>query len=117
MLSDLRPSAGCTAALFALFLAGCSGANVPSVAGGNQLPASQAQAQSHVAQRLGSTVVASLRLPSAPAPHAWLSERAKTGKNLVYVSAFNGNYVDIYETKGSNQAPIGTITAGLSGPE
>ena len=35
----------------------------------------------------------------------------------MYVSAFNNNYVDIYETKGSHQAPIGTITAGLAGPE
>src|SRR5580704_14808531 len=111
MYPELRQSAGCAAALLSLLLAGCSGASAPPVAADNQIPTSQTQAQSRVAQRLGSTVVASMRLPSGPAPHAWLSERAKSGKNLLYVSAFNNNYVDIYETKGSNQVPIGTITA------
>jgi sugar lactone lactonase YvrE len=118
MFTELRRSAGCAAVALPLFLAACSGASAPPAAT-SQLPMTQAQAraQTHIAQRLGSTVVASMRLPSGPAPHAWLSERAKSGKNLLYVSAFNSNYVDIYDTKGSNQAPIGTITAGLSGPE
>jgi len=50
-------------------------------------------------------------------PRAWLSPEAKTGKGLLYVSSYNSNFVSIYKQKGTNQSPIGTITAGLSGPE
>jgi sugar lactone lactonase YvrE len=35
----------------------------------------------------------------------------------LYVSSYRLNYVAIYCTKGRNQAPIGKITTGVSGPE
>ncbi len=47
----------------------------------------------------------------------WLSDAAKKGKGLIYVSDFLNNDVEIYSASGSNQAPIGQITDGISGPE
>ncbi len=47
----------------------------------------------------------------------WLSPAAKRCKNKVFVSSYRLNYVDVYCTKGHNQAPIGKITAGINGPE
>jgi sugar lactone lactonase YvrE len=45
------------------------------------------------------------------------SPAAKNCKDRVYVSSYKLNYVDIYCVKGKNQAPIGKITDGISGPE
>lgn len=51
-----------------------------------------------------------------PAPNR-TSPAAKKCKDRVYVSSYKLNYVDIYCVKGKNQAPIGKITDGISGPE
>ena len=108
--------AACAAALASPTLSGCSGDGAPPQATGTQGIALDARAR--LADRVGSSVVASLRLPSKRA-HSWLSDRAKTGKNLLYVSSYGGGYVDIYDLKGhvENRLPEGTITAGLSGPQ
>ncbi|HLY03620.1 MAG TPA: hypothetical protein VKR56_14130 [Candidatus Cybelea sp.] len=47
----------------------------------------------------------------------WLAPAAKACKTKLYVSSFKLNYVDVYCTKGHNQAPIGKITDGINGPE
>jgi sugar lactone lactonase YvrE len=47
----------------------------------------------------------------------WLSPAAKKCKSKLYVSSYRLNYVDIYCTKGHNQAPIGKITNGIRTPE
>lgn len=47
----------------------------------------------------------------------WLSPAAKKCKQKLYVSSYRLGYVDIYCTKGHNQAPIGKITDGIDGPE
>jgi len=54
--------------------------------------------------------------PRARFQTGWLSARAKTGKDLVYVSDNNDNLVDIFDARGQNQQPIGQITSGISGP-
>ncbi len=46
----------------------------------------------------------------------WLSPAAKSGQHVVYVSDFLANAVEIYPASGSNPAPIGQITDGISGP-
>lgn len=50
--------------------------------------------------------------------HGWLSRRAQTGKNLVYVASGGGSNgaVYVYPSNGQAQAPIGTIVAGISEP-
>jgi hypothetical protein len=45
-----------------------------------------------------------------------LSPAAKSGQHVVYVSDFLANAVEIYPASGSNPAPIGQITDGISGP-
>jgi sugar lactone lactonase YvrE len=54
---------------------------------------------------------------SAGAQGGWVSRAAKTCKTKLYVSSYKLNYVDVYCTKGRNQAPIGKITDGINGPE
>lgn len=46
-----------------------------------------------------------------------VSPAAKKCTQRLYVSSYKLNYVDIYCVKGKNQAPIGKITDGISGPE
>jgi sugar lactone lactonase YvrE len=56
--------------------------------------------------------------PAAPlATCANCAPPARTSKGLIYVSDYSKNVVQIYPASGSNQAPIGQITDGLSGPE
>ena len=50
-------------------------------------------------------------------PGGWLSPQAKSGNGLIYVSDYLANVVQIYPTTGTNPAPIGQITDGISGPE
>jgi hypothetical protein len=65
--------------------------------------------------------VTAARLPFAKAQPAhraggWLSPAAKSGQHVIYVSDFLANVVQIYPASGSNPAPIGQITDGISGP-
>jgi hypothetical protein len=46
----------------------------------------------------------------------WLSPAVTSGQHVIYVSDFLANVVQIYPTTGSNPAPIGQITDGISGP-
>jgi sugar lactone lactonase YvrE len=47
----------------------------------------------------------------------WIVPAAKKCAQRLYVSSYKLNYVDIYCTKGRNQAPIGRIIDGINGPE
>lgn len=65
--------------------------------------------------------VTAARLPVRQAQPAhrsggWMSPAAKTGQHEIFVSDFLANVVQIYPTTGSNPAPIGQITDGISGP-
>jgi hypothetical protein len=90
--------------------AGCS-------AGQSMQPGSTVPSTSSMAERAARAQV----LMGVPQPAhrggGWLSPAAKSGKGLIYVSDFSANTVQIYPTVGSNPAPIGEITDGLSGPE
>jgi sugar lactone lactonase YvrE len=55
--------------------------------------------------------------PSQSLAPGWIAPAAKKCAQRLYVSSYRLNYVDVYCTKGHNQAPIGKITAGISGPE
>ncbi len=63
--------------------------------------------------------------PQAPPPASpllvpragWLAPEAKHCRSRLYVSSYRLNYVDVYCTKGHNQAPIGQITDGIKTPE
>jgi len=93
MPSNCYRSANAVAALaYALLAAGC--------AQSGSLPVTQQVARSPLARGAG-----------------WLSPGNKKCKNTLYVSSYRLNYVSIYCTKGHNQAPIGKITDGISGPE
>jgi len=48
---------------------------------------------------------------------AGIAAHKKKCKSELFVSSFRLGYVAIYCTKGHNQAPLGKITAGISGPE
>lgn len=70
----------------------------------------------------GSSAVSATRFqlparPGLPALRAggWMSPAAKHAKQLIYVSDFINNDVEIYSTTGSN--PVGEITSGIDGPE
>lgn len=55
--------------------------------------------------------------PRGPKRAGWLSPAAKVpGQQFIYVSEEYTDEVVIYPEKGSLQSPIGTITAGVSGP-
>lgn len=60
----------------------------------------------------------SVPVPSrGPKRAGWLSPAAKVpGRQLIYVSEEYASAVVIYPEKGSLESPIGTITAGVSGP-
>jgi hypothetical protein len=65
--------------------------------------------------------VTATRLPiqkAQPAHRAggWLSAAGKAAQHVIYVSDFVANAVEIYPASGSNPAPIGQITDGISGP-
>lgn len=65
--------------------------------------------------------VSAMRLPQSSAQPARrsggrLSQAAGAAQRLVYVSDFAANVVQIYPAGGSNPAPIGQITDGISGP-
>jgi hypothetical protein len=108
------------------FTAGCGGAPTSSATLAT-IPQSAGAAQGQVFERAasGATVlesaarVAGVRGIPQPAhrPGGWLSPQAKSGKGLIYVSDFTANVVQIYPATGSNPAPIGKITDGISGPE
>jgi sugar lactone lactonase YvrE len=53
----------------------------------------------------------------APQISSLSSPAVKKCKDRLYVSSYKLNYIDIYCVKGKNQAPIGKITDGISGPE
>jgi sugar lactone lactonase YvrE len=59
--------------------------------------------------------------PAAPLAFVPASGRvapaAKKCKSTLYVSTYRLNYVAMYCTTGTNQAPIGKITDGIDGPE
>jgi hypothetical protein len=46
----------------------------------------------------------------------WLSPRAKSGKGLLYVSDSTNNLVDIFDSRGHGQSPVGQITDGINAP-
>jgi hypothetical protein len=48
--------------------------------------------------------------------HGWLTPRARSGKGLLYVSDDANNVVDIFDTRGHHQSPIGQITDGINQP-
>jgi hypothetical protein len=90
--------------------AGCMGSQSPQMS-----PA--AAAHGTYAERAAR---ASMRVSVAQPAHrlgGWLSPSARSGRRLLYVSDFSANVVDVYPATGSNQAPIGQITDGISGPE
>ncbi|HEY1868951.1 MAG TPA: hypothetical protein VGG70_11705 [Candidatus Cybelea sp.] len=68
-------------------------------------------------------IVAACSGPSATEPllqartNGWISPNVKKCSSKLYVSSYRLEYVAIYCTKGHNQAPIGKITDGISGPE
>jgi hypothetical protein len=117
MYFELRRTACAAAAVSALLLAGCSGAGTPPSPAANASAPNGSASQSRAMMRFGSTVVHGLMHFGGAPERAFLSPEAKAGKNLLYVSSYNEGYVKIYSTKGTNQAPIGTITSGLNGPE
>lgn len=55
--------------------------------------------------------------PQIAPTHGWLSPAAKKCKQKLFVSSYKLGYVNVYCTKGHNQAPIGKITDGINGPE
>ena len=66
------------------------------------------------------TAAPQLVAPAAPSlvrRAGWLAPEAKHCHSRLYVSSYRLNYVDIYCTKGQNQAPIGQITDGVKTPE
>src|SRR5579863_2724088 len=46
----------------------------------------------------------------------WLSDQAKTGKQLLFVADQPTQSVYIFPQRGKNPAPIGAITQGISAP-
>jgi hypothetical protein len=47
----------------------------------------------------------------------WLSAAAKAGSHVIYSGSYNNSTITIYPSKGTNPAPIGTISTGLTNPE
>lgn len=65
----------------------------------------------------GGTMIPGPSLVAAPPGNSLLSAAVKKCRDRLYVSSYKLNYVDVYCVKGKNQAPIGKITDGISGPE
>jgi DNA-binding beta-propeller fold protein YncE len=93
-------------------LALCAGCAAGSTTGATFAPAGSSAIEQ------AARVHAALGKPE-PAHRAggWLSPAAKHAKQLIYVSDFTGNAVEIYSASGTGQSPIGKITDGISGPE
>ena len=81
----------------------------PAQIGGAHVPAALARITPNRTARARGVPVTS---------HGWLSPRAQTGKNLVYVASNNSSNgaVYVYPSSGQDQAPIGTIVSGVSQP-
>ena len=47
----------------------------------------------------------------------WLSVAAKAGSHAIYSGSYDNSTITIYPSKGTNPAPIGTISTGLTNPE
>jgi len=85
----------------------------------------QPQSTVPVGQSAASVIAAQLfHKPRTAVRHSggWLSPAAKRGKHLLYLSTpGNGgsvpSQITIYSTQGQSQAPIGSITNGISGPQ
>lgn len=114
-----------------LLIAGALGTGLCACsAGGSSTPLTSSPQIANVGGRAATRIPAALaaitpnRTGRAPAGqpkvtlHGWLSPRAKTGKNLVYVSSDGGSSgaVFVYTTGGQAQAPVGTILDGISEP-
>jgi streptogramin lyase len=89
----LRSACLCAAAMLAI--AGCSPAVAPSAA-----------ASPAVATTPRTAVL------RGPRPRGWLSDAARSGEPLIYVA--DGNQVLLYAEDGDRNAPIGSITDGVT---
>jgi hypothetical protein len=75
------------------------------------------RSQPVVTGRMTTVVPSAFRFPArVQAGQGWVLPDASP-KPLLYVANYNSNAVMIYNAVGHNQAPIGKITNGISGPE
>lgn len=101
--SRVRVLAGLASLSALIWAAGCSG--------NSSIAAPQASLQSSTVLPAGMRLV-----PHQTIGPGWLSAAAH-GKALLFVANFNSNVVEIYRAEGTNQGPIGQITASIDGPE
>jgi hypothetical protein len=96
-----------TGTIGALSACDAGASSTPAVA---PIPAALARVMPNRAGHASSGNTAMLR--------GWLSQRAKTGKSLVYVASNAGSTgaVYVYATGGQGQAPIGAIVDGVAEP-
>ncbi len=105
----IKRSAQLATIAIATVLAACGGPSVP----GNPA-SSQAGPQ---AIRFGGQVVRfGDAVPSRHVGNGWLSKPAAT-TSLLYGSSYDGGFINIYDERGKNQAPIGKLTSTLVSPQ
>jgi|HubBroStandDraft_1064217.scaffolds.fasta_scaffold92450_2 sugar lactone lactonase YvrE len=117
MRRSLPPAALALLCGTAALAAGCSGASGPAAGIPGALAPSSIAKTTSFASHDGMLVPRELMLPSIQGhiKPGWLSPLAKAAKNVLYVADQPSGAVYIYDQKGSDQAPIGSITDGISG--
>lgn len=95
-----------------LVIAGCSagGGSAVGPVGNSTL------ASNRTAIRVPSWSLSQPRGQSSETAHAFMSRDVAVNP-VIYASSFAGSFIKIYKQHGTNQAPIGTITAGLLNPQ
>jgi hypothetical protein len=109
-------AAGSIAAL----LAACSGGTPLSPTTNGSIGAANAPLGADAHVRAAMLAASGRVLPvgaRAVSSRGTLSAAAKTGSHVIYSGSYDTSTITIYPWKGTNPAPIGTISTGLSNPE
>jgi hypothetical protein len=104
----------------AALLAACSGGT--SVSPTTNTPAGLGNIPMGVDAHVRADLLAASGRSLPPGTHGavsgdWLSAAAKAGSHVIYSGSYSNSTVTIYPWAGTNPAPIGTISTGLTNPE
>jgi hypothetical protein len=98
-------------------LAACSAGAQPSMPASSAAQALVTTSNGeHVVRFGGETIRFGGSQQRANAKPGWIA-RAAHKKALLYGSSYDGGFINIYSQKGTNQAPIGQLTSGLTSPQ